>query len=336
MASCETDQHSTSWSDENTLTISQFLYKNQHDYSKSYRLLAEGKMLNTLYAYNPYGEGYTLFLPTDEAIDHFIEQNENYENFEELLNDTSFIKRLTRYHTLNGKLRTNGFPDGVFLDSTLTGERLVASFIANDENQLIKINNLAPIVKPNLEMTNGFIHVVSEVIQPVDISGYTWLQQQHQYSILAQAMELSEIKEKLKWSKYTLFAEPDSIYHRYGIYSVEDLINRLATPGILLTSKANEFYQFTSYHILDREHYMNEFNWGSKNYRTLSEQLITISVGQQFRINTGVDTYGTIISASGDTIELDYIRPITESCNVLTRTGPVHSISDLMYYKKLP
>lgn len=181
MTSCETDQHSSSWVNENSLTISQYLNKNQHEYSKSYRLLVEGKMLNTLYAYNP-----------------------------------------------------------------------------NGDNQLIKINNLAPIIKPNLEMTNGYIHVISEVLNPVDISGYDWLQQQNQYSILAQAMEISGIKKKLKWNKYTLFAEPDSIYRRYGIKYVEDLINRIATPGIALTTKANAFYQFTSYHILDREYFMND------------------------------------------------------------------------------
>lgn len=334
--SCETDQHSSSWGNEKSLTISQYLNKNKHEYSKSYRILEEGKMLNTLYAYNPNGDGYTLFLPTDEAIEHFLIENQNYGDFEELLKDTSFVKSLTRYHTLNGKLRTNEFPDGVFIDSTLTGERLVASFFANQDDQLITINNLAPIVKPNLEMINGYIHVISEVLQPVNISGYDWLQQQNQYSILAKAMELSGIQKKLKWDKYTLFAEPDSVYHRYGIMNVEDLISRIATPGVALTSKANEFYQFTTYHILEGEYYMNEFDWSSKKYFTLSEQLLTISVGQHIKINTGVDTYGSAISEAGDTIVIDYIRPIPESCNILSRTGPVHSISDLMYYKPLP
>lgn len=333
MTSCETDQHSSQWSDENSLTISQYLNENQQEYSKSYRLLVEGKMLNTLYAYNPNGNFYTLFLPTDEAIDRFMEQNQEYGSFEELLKDTSFCKRLTRYHTLNTKLHTYEFPDGVFIDSTLTGERLVASFFAIDNNQLIKINNLVPIIKPNLEMTNGYIHVISEVIQPVEISGYDWLQQHNQYSILAKAMELSGIKEKLNWNKYTLLAEPDSIYFRHGIKNVDDLISRIATPGIPLTSKTNEFYQFTSYHILNGEYYLNEFDWGSKNYLTFSGQLLTISVGQHIKINTGVDTYGTI---PGDTTEIDYISPLAEGCNMLTRTGPVHSISDLMYNKELP
>ena len=335
ITSCKSDPNSSTWTDGNSLTISQYLEKNQNEYSKFYRLLIDGKMLNTLYAYNPYGEGYTLFLPTDEAIDHFIQQNQKYGNFEELLKDTSFIKMLTRYHTLKRNVKTNEFPDGALVDSTLTGARLVASFSAIGDNQLIKINNVASIIKPNLNMTNGYIHVISEVLQPVNISGYDWLQQHNDYSILAKAMELSGIHKILNWDKYTLFAEPDSIYHRYGINSVEDLISRIATPGVPLTTKANSFYQFTSYHILSGGYYMNDFYWGGRKYPTFSGQLMTINIGLEVKINLNVDTYGMTISESGDTTVIDYIRPISEGCNILTRTGPVHSISDIMYYKHL-
>ncbi len=73
--SCESDPYGSNWNEEDSLTISQYLDKNQEEYSKFYRMLVEGKMLSTLYAYNPYGNDYTLFLPTDEAIDHFIQQN---------------------------------------------------------------------------------------------------------------------------------------------------------------------------------------------------------------------------------------------------------------------
>ena len=243
---------------------------------------------------------------------------------------------LARYHTLNKALQTNEFPDGAFVDTTLTGDRLVSSFFAIDNNQLIKINNAASIIKPNLKMTNGYIHVISEVLQPVAISGYDWLQQQDEYSILAQAMELSGIKKKLKWNKYTLFAEPDSVYHLYGVNNVEDLISNIATPGLPLTSTENSFYQYTAYHVMNGAYFLNDWYWGSKNYQTLSGQQITINVGLDIQINTGIDEYVVSKSASGEITVINYIRPILERCNILTRTGPIHTITDLMYYKPLP
>lgn len=336
LASCKTDTSAFSWFDESSSTISQYLEKHKGEYSKFYRLLVSGKMLNTLYAYNPYGNGYTLFLPTDEAVDRFLARHPQYKSLEQLAEDTTFVKILTRYHTVKKKLHTYEFPDGALVDSTLTRQRLVASFHALDNNQVIKINNTAPIIKSNMEMTNGCIHVISEVLLPAELSGYNWLQQQNGYSILARAMELSGIPKKLKWEHYTIFAEPDSVYHRYGIHTVEDLIGRFSTTGEPLNAVTNPFYQFTSYHILKEEFFMNDFPYGSSKYITLSDQLLNINIRQEIKINTGVDVYGTSISQSGDTTVIDYIRPITESCNLITRTGPIHAITDLMYYQPLP
>jgi hypothetical protein len=334
MLSCKTEQHESYWHGEGNLTICQYLELNREEYSAAYRLLAEGKMLNTLCAYNPYGEDYTLFLPTDAAIERFIQQNNKYENLEELILDTSFVYSLVRYHTLKRRVHTDEFPFGALNDSTLTGERLSVGFHANDE-QPIKINNSAQILKSNINMTNGYIHVISEVLQKIEIAGYDWLQQQDDYSILAQAMELTGIRKGMWWNKYTILAEHDSVFHRSGIFTVEDLINRIATPGMSLTNKNNSFYMFTGYHIVGGEYFLNDLNWGSKKYVTRESKQLTIDVGMDIRINPGIDSY-IRISETGDTTVIDYISPVWEYCNIITRTGPVHSISDILFYEPFP
>ena len=336
LTSCETDQSVPSWIEDDNLTICQYLEKNREEYSKSYRLLEAGKVLISLCGYNPYGEDYTLFLPTDEAIDRFIEQNQDYVNFEEMLLDTGFIYPLTRYHILNNKVHTDEFPDGALNDSTLSGDRLVTGFYTEFDNQVIKVNNVAPIIKANLKMTNGYIHVISEVLQRVKISGYDWLQQQDDYSILAQAMEYCKIRYRLLFDKYTIFAEYDSIYHRNGIMNIEDLINYVAPAGSSNSTKLNSIYQFTAYHILSGEYYLNDLYWGNKGYWTLNNKSVMINVGEEIKINPGINTYGITISESGDTTIIDYIRPVWEGCNNVTKTGPVHSIADLLSSEPLP
>jgi uncharacterized surface protein with fasciclin (FAS1) repeats len=336
MTSCESDSHESKWVSEESLTIGQYLEANQKEYSKFYRLLVRGKMLSTLYAYNPHGEGYTLFLPTDSAIEHFIRQNNYYGTFEKLLLDTGFIYSLARYHTVNRKVHTDEFPDGALNDKTLTGERLIMGFTTVGNNQLIKVNNTAPIIKSNLKMTNGYVHIVSEVLHKSEIRGYDWLQQQVNYSILAQAMELSGIRGKLKWTKYTILAEHDSVFHRIGINKIEDLINRIATPGVPISNSNNAFYLFTAYHILNGEFYLNDFYFGEYKYTTLANKLISIDVGQEIRFNNGIEIFGTSISASGDTIVTDYILPVWDASNFITQTGPVHSISKVMFYEPFP
>jgi len=336
ISSCKSDPHESNWIDDDSLSISQYLEKNQEEYSKFYKLMAEGKMLNTLYAYNPYGNDYTLFLPTDEAIDLFIQNNQEYENFEELLKDTGFIKVLTRYHTVNRNIHTDEFPDGSLQDKTLTGDRLVTGFYTEGNKQLIKVNNSAPIIKSNLKMTNGYIHVISGVLQKTEISGYDWLQQQDDYSILAEAVRLSGVKSRLWWQKYTILAEHDSIYRRNGIHSVEDLIARIATPGMQLSNRNNTFHLFAAYHFVGGEYYLNDFNWGTDDYTTLTTgKSVVIEVGVDIKINPGIDTYSTV-SNTGESKLINYIRPVWENCNMMTNTGAIHSISDLLFYEPFP
>lgn len=334
--SCNTDPYGSNWNEEGDITICQFLELHREEYSKSYRLLSEGKMLTTLCAYNPYGEGYTLFLPTDEAIDRFITENPRYDSFEEMLQDTGFIYPLTRYHVLKRKVHTDYFPFGALTDSTLTGDRLSVNYYTDGDNRLIKINNAAPVTRSDLNMLNGYIHVVSEVLQKSEIKGYDWLQQQQGYSILAGAMQLSKISDRLWWDKYTLLVEHDSIYNRYGIYSAEDLVKKVASKGTPITNVANSFYRFIGYHIIGGEYYLNDFQWGRRNYPTFGSYLLEVEVGMDIRFNPGVDTYGYEISETGDTLVINYLSPLLDESNIMTATGPVHSVSDLLHFLPMP
>ena len=332
IVSCESDPHELHQFNEDIKTIGEYLKLNQEQYSKFSRFLVEGELLTTLGGYNPEDEGYTLFLPTDDAIERFVSQNKDYGSFEEMLQDTNFTKPFVRYHTISKQLHTDDFPDGGLINETLTGDRLVTGFYTAGDNQLIKVNNVASIIESNKEMTNGYIHVISEVLHPVEISGYDWLQQQDDYSILAETMEYSRIRNRLWFKKYTILAEPDSVFHRYGIMNFEDLKNRFNSAN----GTNSSLFQFAGYHILSGDYYLNDLNWGRSVYRTLSDESIIIETGLELRFNSGVDTYRIEISESGDTTEIDYILPIWEGSNIVTKTGPVHSMSEVLFFEPLP
>ena len=207
---------------------------------------------------------------------------------------------------------------------------------SEDDNPLYKVNDVAPIIRTNLEMVNGYIHVISKVLRQPELSGYEWLLQQGDFSILAQALELSGLSELMQGGSYTILAEQDTVYHRNGIHNIDDLIERMATPGIPFSDRENHFYQFTAYHILNNEFYLNDFYLGREEYRTLADERLTIDVGLEMKINPGAGSFGTSISEDGDTIVIDYIRPVWEACNIRTLTGPVHSITDLLTDEPLP
>ena len=74
--SCSKNTLETGFFDEDVLSISAFLEKNKQEYSRFWEVLQFSDLYHTLNAYNPNGEGFTLFLPTDDAFDRYIQQND--------------------------------------------------------------------------------------------------------------------------------------------------------------------------------------------------------------------------------------------------------------------
>jgi hypothetical protein len=60
-----------------------------------------------------------------------------------------------------------------------------------------------------------------------------------------------------------------------------------------------------------------------------------IDVGVEIKINPGIDTYKTV-SNTGDSIFINYIRPVWKNCNIMSNTGAIHSIADLLFYEPFP
>lgn len=337
--SCDRTGEGVVFQQDDLKSIAAFLEENSETYSRFYDIMVLGDLTNAFSAYNPYGNGITLFLPTDEAFDRFIEHSDQYDSFDDLLDDLDFVRLLGRYHMVNSNFRTNDFPYGALPDTTASGDLLTIGFSSDLDSTVYKVNNIAPIVIANLEMVNGYIHIIDGVLEPIRYTGYERLRKNPGYSILADAFDITGLKDtlglyirtsdnQLVKNRYTLLAEHDSIFERYGIRSIDDLIHTYATPGKEPTDPNNGVYQFAAYHILEGSYFLDEFS-GSQNYNTYAIYPSYISAGLDLRINVGADTFGIEISGT-DTTYINYIRIFYQESNILTKNGPIHLISDVM------
>jgi uncharacterized surface protein with fasciclin (FAS1) repeats len=313
--------------EEDLVEIADYIINNKESYSKFHEIMIRGDLKDPLSAYNPFGNGFTLFLPTDEAFDRFIQQSQKYNSFDDLLADVDFIRELGRYHLVHIELRTNDFPYGALPDTTASGDFLTIGFSSSLDTTIYKVNNSAPIIEANLEMLNGYVHVISEVLEPVTFTGYEWIRDNDEYSILAGVLELTGLESKLQ-NKYTILAEHDSIYNRKGINSLDDLILKYSTPGTEYTDLNNGLYQFAAYHILEGSYFLADFET-SGNYNTYGNFPISVQTGIEVRINTGVDTFAFIYSET-DTSAITYISLYYQESNVLTKTGAIHFLTEVM------
>lgn len=319
-------------------TIYDYIAENDSAYSSFLAILEAGEIDKTLSAYNPDGVGYTCFLPDNEALDDFIERTDRYNSLEELLEDEEYVRAFGRYHVVNMGIKSDNFPFGALPEYTLSGDILTVSFIIEPDTSYYKINNQAPISRLNLEMTNGWVHEISSALDPVTKTTYGWLEENQGYSIFKEAVDATGFKEvmdinlrvDLEADPFTLFVEHDSIFHQREIDSFEELAEWISPGDDDYTNPLNPLYGFVGYHLLEGSMFLDDFVDVATNYPTHSEiPLLVNGLGLDILINPGKEVFDTITNDLDTTI-IDYIGFNYDDSNILTQSGSVHFINQVM------
>jgi uncharacterized surface protein with fasciclin (FAS1) repeats len=104
------------------------------------------------------GEGpYTVFAPTDEAFAALPEGT-----VEGLLEDTEQLTSILTYHVVPGTVMSGDLTDGMMAD-TVNGAQLEISTEGG-----VMVND-ATVTTPDIEASNGVIHVIDTVLMPSDM-----------------------------------------------------------------------------------------------------------------------------------------------------------------------
>jgi uncharacterized surface protein with fasciclin (FAS1) repeats len=336
--SCEEPEPVAGFEDVEEMTIYDYLIENQDQFSSFTSILQKGGLDKTLSAYNPYGIKYSLFLPDNEGIQKFIDENEYIASLDEILSDPDYAIAFGRYHILNRGIHSNNFPFGAFPEPTLSDDYLTVSFIIEPDTSYYKINNQAAVIHPNIEVSNGFIHIIEKALTPVSFTSYHWLEMNEDYSIFKAAVDLTglkphldiNIKSDLTVQPVTLLLESNQVFHQFDIHSVEDLATHISPGQDNYTSELNPLYNFVAYHILPGRYFIDDFEGVSSNYTTFSDIPVNINgLGIDFAINKGKEIFDTLI-VQGDTTFIDYVGFNYDDSNILSQSGVIHMINRLM------
>ena len=124
--------------------------------------------------------------------------------------------------------------------------------------------------------------------------------------------------------------EPDSIYYKRGIYSVNDLIARISPGNSDYTNASNPLYNYVGYHFLSGNYFIDDFVNRNTNYNTFSEVPLHIDGrGLDIAINRGKEIFDTIIH-QGDTTIVNFIKILYDQSNVVSQSGAIHYIDQVM------
>lgn len=324
-SSCENERLYESFYPEDYFTIAEYMEAGKDSLGIYYQLVEELDLLQSLSAYNPYGNSYTLFLPDDNAFMKFFESSDAYSSLEDLLANPEYASILARYHIVNSALETNDFPFGSLPDTTATGDFLTVAIDTASLQPLI--NGEASILIPNIEMINGYIHIIDKVLEPVTFPLSEWITERDNFSIMQQVFVVTGLMNTLSGDgAYTLLLETDDVLRKQGYDAFEDLVEAFSPDRDDYTDPSNGLYRFAAYHILEGIYYLDDFEGTTANYNTMTVYPVRIN-GEtlELKINPGVTVFDTIVEGQ-DTTLIDYIGLNYERSNNQAMNGAVHLV----------
>jgi uncharacterized surface protein with fasciclin (FAS1) repeats len=336
--SCTKEHLPPGFEDLEQTSMYDYLSSQPEKYSSFLALLNKAKLDKTLSAYNPGGTDYTLFLPDNSAIDRFIASSNMFSSLNELLADTIFTRLFCQYHLLPKGFNSSEFPFGAFTEPTFSNDYLTVNYIITKDSSFYKINNQAVISATNIKVSNGYIHLLRDALEPVTQTSYDWIENNRDFSIFKEAVDMTGLRPLIDFNirddenrmPTTLFVEPNTVFNNFGIYNINDLVKLISPNNQDYTNQSNPLNSFIAYHILEGNYFINNFEGNSTNYPTYSDIPVNIDgTGMEVTINKGKEIFDTIVSGA-DKVVIDFVGLNYDDSNNLTQSGAVHVINRLM------
>lgn len=164
---------------------------------------------------------YTAFVPNNKAFEQLFKEL-GIQSYKE--KTPEYWLYYMQYHTLERKINTNSFEGGLMKDDpTMMGDDYsltlnVASYVA------IKINNRATIIEYNIDLQNGYVDVIDQVLNPPISTIYSLLKDNGGYTKILALFEKYGYTSYLTDSIVTVLAEPDEVLE--GLLDPDTLSNQ--------------------------------------------------------------------------------------------------------------
>lgn len=140
---------------------------------------------------------FTVFAPTNEAVQAFLDSVYNQPNFDITQTEDTIAEFIVRNSIVdnedNAAYQTTDFVAGTLSQSNMNDRYLQVSFDADSvsERAAVYINNRSRIVSPDNEVSNGYVHVINHVIDMSNSSLPDLIRQTPNLRIFSRMLELT-------------------------------------------------------------------------------------------------------------------------------------------------
>jgi uncharacterized surface protein with fasciclin (FAS1) repeats len=268
---------------------------------------------------------YTLFAPTDDAIDAYLKKM-NIASIDQV--KEADLKAMIQFHLLEEQVPTSDFTDGKLPSVTMLGQFLITGVVNEGGVSSFRINRQANVTQPNVVTGNGIIHVIDNVLTPSVYTLAKLLEQSSEYSIFTEALKETGYYDSLnsvtngngsqRW--ITLIAETNQALRDTGIASYAALKAKYCNTGNP-KDPADSLHLYVAYHMLPDVKYLADIVMASSHETMVPLEVITDKLIDGKKVLVNDDEYSTISGPVHEKgIELDQANSdITATNGVLHR-----------------
>ncbi|TKG96988.1 fasciclin domain-containing protein [Puteibacter caeruleilacunae] len=330
LVSCEDKNVDGDFVTAEVFPFSMTLEKDTEHYGLWLEIIDKADMRASL---NSFGQ-FTFFVPNNEAVTAWLGSN----SIDNLTKEEAVT--LVRNHMVNEVIESVDYREGCVQDTNLIGDYLAVSFGDDGFNTII-LNHHSTIVHKDIELLNGVMHEVDQVIAPHQETVYDYVVNTSQLSILKEALQQTGLIDKLKVieevNKYditrrkynTVMAIADTTFNRLGIQSYDDLKAKYSTESDV-TDKNNGLNKWVRYHVL----YGAYFTSSMLDYDEMADavNLESYCLGEGIQITESRGririNYNEVVD--GEEVTEEYTSILKEQRNIPMKNGCVQYVNTLL------
>jgi len=262
----------------NTVNLYTYMQQNPTQFSMFTQIIDKAGYASF---FNTYG-AYTFFIPNNDGVTAYLKAT-GKASVDAI--DAATAKSLISIAVIADTISTNNFSDGKLRTATNSGQYLITGTRTVNNVSTTVINKQANLVKSNIRLGNGILHVIDNVLQPATLTLAQTIEKDSRYGIFLQALKETGFYDTLNVASsaatdltrkyFTVIAETDSVFNAAGFTSYAQLKARYSTKGNP-KDHTDSLWLFVGYHIWPELSYVSDISV-ILSHPTLAPQEITTS-----------------------------------------------------------
>ena len=250
LSSCQKDMEGKIYQLSDQKMMDEILESKGDTLSSFLKIIDLSGLRGTIHAYGTY----TLFAPTNEAIDKYLTENS--------LSLTSLTEadaaEIVKYHLIADTIATSEFVDGRLPATNFNRRYITTKTISDAAGVYIEVNRQGTIIQRDLRAANGFVHIVNSVLSQSKKSIKDAINTlPDSYSLWKEVYNTSGVQEMIDQVQktypdivFTCFIQDNEAFATAGISNVDELMAELRVKNPDIKDDALLLYNYVAYHMV--------------------------------------------------------------------------------------